>query len=324
MNKIKNIVFMGTPDFAIPSLDILIKNNYAPCLVITQPDKPKGRKLIPQSPPVKIFANNYSIPVLQPENINNLDVIRTIKNVKPDLIITVAYGMFLGKELRTLCPYGAINLHPSLLPLHRGADPVRNTLLYNDSICGVSVFFISSKMDSGNIILQRNFNIDDNYNYSELSSYLASNGAEAVLDSIAILERKSLKFKDLKNSFPKQDNLIATYSSKLIKTDTYYSNTFTAKDLNIKVKSYSYEPGFVSFFRNKSLKILKVKILDTISNISPGTIVNLVKNIGFIISTSDYDVLVESVQPEGKKIMTAWEFNIGARIEIGEKIESPV
>lgn len=319
--NIKKIIFMGTPDFAVPTLSALCENSLKPVLVISQPDKAKGRNLKLQETPVKLFAISNNIPVFQPDDINSLESINYIKSFSPDIIITVAYGAFLSKDIRTLCPFGAINLHPSLLPLHRGADPVRNTLLSGDSQCGVSVFFITAKMDSGNMIIQNSFDISDDMNFSSLSNFLSNSGAEAVLQSLLILDKSELRYSDLKKSFPEQIHSLATFSKKLVKDDYLYNPDLTANELIIKIKSYSNEPGYVASFRGKKLKLLNAKICDNNSNTLPGTIVSIIKNTGFVIATTTFDVLIYEVQYEGKKAMSAWNFNIGARINIGEKIE---
>ncbi|MCK9328875.1 MAG: methionyl-tRNA formyltransferase [Candidatus Cloacimonetes bacterium] len=323
MNKINNIVFMGTPDFAVPTLEKLIQSNKKPVLVVTQPDKPKGRKLIMQASPVKLCAQKYDIPYIQPIDINDEFVINIIKSYKPDIIITVAYGMFLNKKLRTLCPFGAINLHPSLLPLHRGSDPIRNTLLSNDKICGVTVFFISAKMDSGNIIIQHKYPINDNDNFSTLNELLAMYGAETIMQSLSVLQKHNLSYSDLKNSFQSQNNSLSSYSSKLDKNDTYYNPRLSANELNIKIRSYAYEPGFICKFREKKLKLHSIHLLNTNSTYPPGTIISILKNQGFVVSTIDKDILIKEVQLEGKNKLDSWTFNIGARIVFGEKIEAP-
>ena len=173
-----NVIFCGTADFSYPTLIEMVNFNdpeYSISItsVVTQPDKPKGRNRSLKYSLIKETAILYKIPIEQPENINDKQVVDKLLKLKPDIIITAAYGGYIGKELRTSCPLGAINLHPSLLPLHRGADPIRSTLLAKDEYCGNTIFFLDAKMDSGPIILQNKYkisNIIENKNFTNIEN----------------------------------------------------------------------------------------------------------------------------------------------------------
>jgi methionyl-tRNA formyltransferase len=153
--KIERIVFMGTPEFAVPVLRLLDQKGRRPRLVVTQPDRPSGRKQTLLPPPVKVEADQLGIPVFQPENVNEAGAVEAISSTCPDLIVTAAYGGFLGRTLRNLPTFGAINLHPSLLPLYRGAAPVPFTLFDGRTETGITVFRIVKAMDAGPILMQR-------------------------------------------------------------------------------------------------------------------------------------------------------------------------
>lgn len=319
---IKNIIFMGTPDFAVPTLLKLINSAYKPVLVISQPDKPKGRnlKLIPT--PVKEIALQHNIECFQPDDVNSQDSLNYIKSFKPDLIVTVAYGAFLNKDLRILCPFGAINLHPSLLPLHRGSDPVRNTLLCGDKFCGLTVFFITAKMDSGQIIIQKKYEISSvltQINFTNLETFLAQSGAEEVINSINILENSELRFSALKHSFIEQDHSLASFSKKVEKDSNLADFSLSAGVFLNHLQAYAYEPGYFCYFRNKRLKLFSAEICNSIENSDYPVIKAIIKNKGFILALKDADLLITEVQFEGKKAMNAWQFHIGARLEFGER-----
>jgi methionyl-tRNA formyltransferase len=323
---IKNIVFMGTPDFAVPSLKHLIKQGLKPVLVVSQTDKPKGRNLVLQPTPVKAIALENYIKVFQPENVNSQESIDYIKSYNPDIIITVAFGAFLNSQFRKMCPSGAINLHPSLLPLHRGADPVRNTLLNGETDCGISVFFITAKMDNGPIILQKKYAINDlipKINHTLLEEKLSHIGSEVLFEAIQLLNNQKKQYNDLKQLFPPQDHNTATYSQKLEKHHLIADFNLSTTDFINKVQAYADEPGYYCYFRGKRLKIFEAECMaqnNPHQKENPATITQNIKKQGFTITLKDNDLLIKEVQYEGKNRMNAYEFAIGSRLEIGEKL----
>jgi len=304
-------IFMGTPQFAVPALKILADSKYRPLLVVTQPDRPKGRKRKLQPPAVKTAAKELSITVFQPEDINldqNLDI---LKKLKPDLIITVAYGSYLKKEIRKLPVNGCINLHPSLLPLYRGAAPINYALFKGDEKTGISIFKIVARMDAGPLLWRREISILNEDNYTILSSRLAQEGAK---DLLTVLN----KINENKVEFVEQDDNLATYSNKLTRTDLLIQWNNNAEITLNKVRGLAEYPGAVAGFRNKRIKVIEVEILDN-SKAEPGTIYKIIKNTGIVIATGNKDLLLKKLQPEGKKIMTSQAFSLGARISIGER-----
>jgi methionyl-tRNA formyltransferase len=309
---------MGTPQFSVPTLEMLIRNNLKPCLVISQPDKPSGRNKVLKHTPIKEITLKHEIECFQPEDINDPVAVERVKSYKPDLIITVAYGAYLGHQMRTMCPYGTINLHPSLLPWHRGADPIRSTLLNGESTCGVTVFFITAKMDGGPIITQKEYPVND-MNYTGLSEYLANEGAEEIIKAIKILAKSKMQFKGLKEGFLKQNDKEATYSSKVEKESNVADFSLSIGEFLNRVNAYSYEPGYYCFFRNKRLKILRAEKCNDHVNEDYPIVLSVEKNKGIVVGLKDGSILIKEVQYEGKKVMSAYEFHIGARIEIGER-----
>ncbi|MCF7857827.1 MAG: methionyl-tRNA formyltransferase [Candidatus Cloacimonetes bacterium] len=304
--KINNIVFMGTPEFAVPSLKALSETKYKPKLCITQPDRPKGRSRKLKPSPVKTIAEKYQIPLIQPENVNSPTVISSLKEIAPEIIITVAYGSFLKKEFRRLPIYGCLNLHPSLLPKFRGSAPINYALFNGDKITGNTIFKIIAKMDAGPIMSQTEIEIKPNDCYTSLSKKLAEKGALDIIKTLQKMEETELKTYD-------QDQTKATYSHKLLKKDFLLNWQDTADNIRNRVRGLAESPGITAAFREKRIKIIEVELLKSTSKKLPGSIINVNKH-GIRIATQDEDILIKKVQPAGKKIMTAYAFSMGARI----------
>ncbi len=300
---------MGTPTFAVPILDSLIKNEYKPVLVVTQPDRPQKRssKVVP--PPVKVLAEQYGIPVLQPEKIN--DLYDSLAVLMPDIIITAAYGGFLGKKLLTLPHYGCVNIHPSLLPKYRGASPINAALLNGDSLTGVTIFRMNKQMDRGDILYQTELQIAEDDNHTSLSKKLANKAANDLLVLLDKLQNGEIKEK-------KQDDSNATYCCKIQKDDTQINWNSKGIDIVNHIRAFSYDIGAVTNFRDKKIKIMNARLLQDKSEYPAGRIVGVVKKEGIVVSTLDYNIILTELQPAGKKIMPAYDFHLGAKFEKGE------
>ncbi|MCK4312928.1 MAG: methionyl-tRNA formyltransferase, partial [Candidatus Cloacimonetes bacterium] len=287
---IKRIIFMGTPRFAIPTLELLAETRFCPVLCVTQPDKPKGRKQRLASPEVKTKAQKLNIPVIQPEDVNSTEMISKLKKINTDIMIAVAYGGYLKKEIRKLPKFGCINLHPSILPKYRGPAPINYALFNGDKTTGNTVFKITAKMDAGPIIHQNVVNIKDNENYTELYDRLSKIGAEDILKVLETIEKEGL------NTIT-QDHSKATFSHKIMKEDTFIDWSKPAKEIRNKVRGLAETPGAVASFRNLSIKIIEVEILNKKTNLIPGDIVEVIKNKGIVVATADNDILLRRVQP---------------------------
>jgi methionyl-tRNA formyltransferase len=309
MNK---IVFMGTPAFAVPTLQYLCQNEMKPALCISQPDKEKGRNRKLQPTDVKKCALQYEIPVFQPEDVNSIESIEVVKNVNPEIIITVAYGGFLNKEIRTIPKFGCINLHPSLLPKYRGSAPINYALFEGEQITGCTIFRLTARMDAGPILFQSELPIAENECFTELSDRLALQGAKDVLQTLHLLTKGTIAAR-------KQDHKNASFSRKLEKKDLLLNWDINATDLQNKVRGLAMKPGLTASFRDKLIKILSVEKLEEKSTRSSGSIISVIKNKGICAATNDYNVLITKVQPMGKAIMEAYAFHLGARIQVGER-----
>ena len=308
-----NIIFMGTPEFAVPSLEILASKKYN-ILCISQPDKPKGRKRKLQATPIKEKALKLNIPVYQPDDCNDEEALQIVHKFNPDIIITVAYGGFLGKKLRQIPPYGCINLHPSLLPKYRGAAPINYALFNNESITGCTIFKLTAKMDAGPIIYQTTTKIKDNECSTELSSRLAVQGAENILHVVKLYESNQINPQ-------KQQHDQATYCKKIEKNDTWINWDWNAQKILNYVRGLALKPGMIGSFRDQRIKLIAVKKLDAKSDKKAGEVLEISKK-GIVVSTIDYDLEIQKVQPAGKKVMDAFAFHLGARIQRGEQFKN--
>ncbi len=310
---LKKIIFLGTPEFAVPSLEKLALTKYRPSLVITQPDKPKGRKQVLQAPPVKISSLELGLPVYQPSNINSEDSLQKIRGECPDLLITVAYGGFLGKSIRKIAPLGCINLHPSLLPKLRGASPLQSTLFHNETRSGLTIFKIIAKMDAGPIIKQEVLNIPTDMNYSEYSKYAADQGAEFLIKTLEDIEKRGLELLN-------QNHEEATFTEKIDKESLLINWKSTCTQIIGKIRGLSYQPGARTLRSDKVIQILRAIKYSESTNYEAGTITHIIKNEGFVVACQDGEVLVTEVKPEGKKLMSAHSYNLGAQLKLYEKL----
>ncbi len=312
--NLKKVVFMGTPQFAVPTFVKLAASKFKPILCITQPDRPKGRnrKLAPTA--IKEIAQQYDIPTIQPIDVNDENTISKLKKISPDIIVTVAYGGFLKKEIRKLPKFGCINLHPSLLPKYRGPSPVNFTLFNNDQITGNTVFKIVAKIDSGPIIFQNKTEISKNECYTKLLQRLSISGADDVIFVLKEIEKRGLITQ-------KQDHSKATFTRKLQKQDFLLNWNNSAEFIRNRVRGLGETPGLIASFREKRFKLIEVKILKESSQKLAGTIIEVAKNEGIVVSTKTQKILLKKVQPSGKKIMSTHAFNLGAKLQIGEKLE---
>jgi methionyl-tRNA formyltransferase len=308
--KIQNskfkIVFMGTPEFGAVILEGLLKGGYEPVLVVTETDKPVGRKQIITPPPVKIAAEKFNISIEQPEEIKNLKL--KIKNLKPDLGIAAAYGKIIPKDILDIPKYGFINIHPSLLPKYRGPSPIQAAILNGDKETGVSIILMNEKMDSGDIISNSKFKIQNsNLTCTELHNKLAESGTELLLETIPKWIKGEIK------PVP-QDESKATYTKILTKEDGRIDWKKTAEELERRVRAFDPWPGTHTFWQAMNNEIIRVKILKARVYQSPA---NKTYPIGKVLVVPQNEIgvqcgedflVVEKLQMEGRGIMNSEEF----------------
>ena len=299
------IVFMGTPEFGATILEELIKANYRPVLVITAPDKPVGRKQILTPSPVKVIAQKYKIPVLQPDKI--LDSKLKIQDSKPDLIIVAAYGQILPKEILEIPKKGSLNVHPSLLPKWRGPSPIQCAILNGDKKTGVTIILMDEKLDRGPILNQRELEISEDETSTTLHDKLANLGTSLLMETILKWAQGMIKSRP-------QDESKATYTKILTKMDGKINWKKTAQDLEREVRAFNYWPGSFTFWKKRDgimirIKILKTRVFKSIGGIAypiGKTLVVPQNEIGvqcgkaFLGGGGDF-LVIEKLQLEGKK-----------------------
>ena len=305
-----NIVFMGTPDFAVPCLKTLAESTHTVSAVFTQPDKPKGRgyKMIPT--PVKKAAQEYNIPVYQPLSLRKGEDaeagMKVLKELSPDLIVVTAYGQILPEEILNLPKYGCINIHASLLPAYRGAAPINWCILNGETKTGVTSMQMDKGLDTGDMLLRRETEIGENETYQELYDRLAVMGGEVLADTLKAVEEGTL-------SPEKQDDSLSCYSPMITKSMSALDFSKSAKELHNTVRGVT---GF-TLMGGKRLKIFRSVIENgTDENAANGEIVNADK---FTVKCGDGGLLTfTEIQAEGGKRMKTADFLRGKKITKGE------
>lgn len=293
-----NIIFMGTPDFAVPSLKILLENNYNVVSVVTIPDQKKGRGQILSDSAVKKFAISNNLSILQPEELKNEGFLTTLKSYDPDLIIVVAFKI-LPKEVFTMPKLGSVNLHASLLPKYRGAAPINRALINGDSETGVTTFYIKEKVDTGNIILQKKIFISEDDNAGILHDKLSLLGAEAILETVSLIESgKAITME--------QNNSLASTAPKIFKEDCLINWNEGASIIHNLIRGLSPYPAAYTHLENKHVKIYKSKVTEFIKEGINGNII--VRDKRLFVSASDNLLEILELRIEGKKKITSAEF----------------
>ncbi len=313
------IVFMGTPRPAASVLENLISARHEILCVVTQPDRPKGRGQKIAFPPVKEVALKNGLPVEQPEKIKeNKAFASFLKSLDPDVIVAVAYGKILPKEILDIPKHACLNVHASLLPKYRGAAPIQWALLNGEDETGVTVMRLNELLDTGDILLQKKIKIEEEDDAITLSKKLFSEGSRLLLEALEQIAQAKARFTP-------QNNAEATNAPSITKESGEIDWKRSAPDIHNRIRAMVPWPGAHTFYKKKLLKIWKSKIhvvdFETKYKL-PGTIVQIIKNAGFIVATGNGHLLVSAVQSEGGKQMEAYNFVIGHDVKIGETLPS--
>lgn len=302
------IVFMGTPKPAARCLQALFDAEEQIVAVVTQPDRPVGRGQKMTEPPVKQLAKKYHVPIEQPEKVKkNETFINRIRSYEPDLIVVVAYGKILPKELLEIPKHGSINVHASLLPKYRGAGPIQWAILNGEKETGITVMQIVEELDAGDILLQKKVPIAPDDTSLTLGEKLFDLGAELLIDSI-------IKIKNGSITRTKQNDHDATQAPLLIKEIGEINFEKPAEHVHNKIRGLIPWPTAHTFYHGKMLKLLKSEIILDKKG-EPGKVIEIVKNNGFIIGCQDTGLLITEVQLEGKRKMKASEFISGHKLQ---------
>ncbi len=303
------IVFMGTPDFSVPCLEALIESDNEVVGVFTQPDKPKGRGYELAPPPVKICALNNNLPVFQPASMRNGEALEIINSLNADLIIVVAFGKILPKEILESVKYGCINIHASLLPKLRGAAPIQWSILNGEKETGVTSMQMDVGLDTGDMLIKRAIDIDENITAEELFDKLSEMGAEVLIETIEALKNNELKPE-------KQDDSLSNYAPIITKEICPVDFTKSAQEVHNKVRGLYSWPIATTMINGKKFKIHKSKILTENFAGNPGEIVDNSNRLVIMCGDGNCVEILE-IQAEGKKKMDTQSFLRGQRIEKG-------
>ena len=305
------IVFMGTPEFALPSLRILLEHNYNIVSVVTSPDKPQGRGQKVSPSPVKELALARDLRLLQPESLKAPDLVSTLAHLQPDLIVVVAFRI-LPRELFTLPRCGSVNLHASLLPKYRGAAPINWAIINGELETGVTTFFLREKVDTGSIILQARVRIGADETAGELHDRLADLGGEVVLQTVRQIELGTVQPQT-------QDESLASPAPKIFKEDCRIDWRHPAERVRNRIRGLSPYPAAFTLHAGKSLKIYKARIVPDSPGGAPGTVA--AQGGRLFVNTAGNPLEILEVQQEGRRRMGVEEFLRGYKITSGEQLQ---
>ena len=307
------VAFFGTPDFAVPSLRALLGEGFDVVAVVTQPDAPQARSrstLIP--PPVKVAAQAEDLPVLQPDKPTEPAFLMQLRELKPDIGVVVAYGHILRPALLALPPRGMVNVHPSLLPALRGAAPVEWAIIRDFETTGVTIMQLDAGMDSGPILHQIPHRIDPEVTGGELAAHLAEMGAQALIETLALLEQS-----DPPPAPVPQNEAHATLAPKLTRKTARIAWTKDAREISCLIRGLDPRPGAWTELKGVEIKLFSPRVSEQPSPGGPGGVVSTGGSL--VIATGSGTIEIFEVQPAGKERMPAKDWLRGARLEAGAK-----
>lgn len=308
------IVFMGTPDFAVPSLEMLVKEGYEVVAAVTQPDKPKGRGNKMAAPPVKEIALKHQIKVLQPEKIKTPEFIDQIKALKPDLLITAAYGKILTKELLEVPVYGCINVHGSLLPAYRGAAPINWAVIKGEKKTGITTMYTDVGIDTGDMLLKKELEIGPDMTVGELHDKMAVLGAEVLMESLTALKNGTLQ------RIPQEDSQ-SSYAPMMNKELGHIDWNKSAGEIHNLVRGTDPWPGAYTFLLGNRMRVWKTSLVPGKSDAEDdnGKILK-VDDEGILVKCPDGNLLIKEVQFDSSKRMSVGDYIRGHEINAGETL----
>ncbi len=298
------IIFMGTPEFAVPCLEALL-DEHEVVTVVSQPDKAQGRGRKITATPVKKFAQEHDLVVIQPENINCSDAVEFLHGLQPDVLVVVAYGQLLKRKVLNLAKWGAINVHASLLPKLRGGAPIHRALMNGDKESGITIMKIEPKLDSGPILMQKAVQIDVDETLASLHNRLASLGAEMLLETLQRIDE----------IIPQaQKHAEATYASLITKQDRIIDWSKSAEQTFNQIRGLNPWPTAFTYYRGKQIQIWESKKINQkeLKKMAFGQIIDITPD-GPVVLCGNNAVVLTRVQPAGKRKMTGSEFCRGYR-----------
>lgn len=306
------VIFMGTPDFSVGTLEALIQAGHQVVLAVTQPDKPKGRGGKMQFPPVKETAMEHGIPVFQPRKVREPENIEELRKYQADVIVVVAFGQILPREILELTPYGCINVHASLLPSYRGAAPIQWAVINGEAVSGVTTMQMDEGLDTGDMLLKTEVPLEPEETGGSLHDKLAAAGASLCVRTLKALEEGTVTPK-------KQGESPTAYASMLKKEMGEIRWEEPAISIERLIRGLNPWPSAYTGWQDKTMKIWEAEVLEEDSGQEPGTVVRVDKD-GFLVQTGKGLLKVTALQIPGKKRMEADAFLRGYSMEPGEKL----
>lgn len=303
------IVFMGTPDFAVPSLQALIDAGHDVCAVYTQPDKPQGRKQILTAPPVKTLALEHDIPVFQPNTLKNEDEQARLRELAPEVIIVVAYGKLLPKAVLDIPPHGCINVHGSLLPRWRGAAPIQWAVIAGDEKAGVTTMQMAEGLDTGDMLLTYETKVGEKETAGELFDRLAQSGAELLTQTLVKLDEITPR---------PQDDAQSCYAHMLDKQMAVIDWSRSAHEIDCLIRGLNPWPIALTALSGERLKVFAAEKAN--GNGEPGTVLEADPKKGLTVACGEGALKLTEIQLVGGKRMKATDFLRGHVIEVGTKL----
>ncbi|MDP7094862.1 MAG: methionyl-tRNA formyltransferase [Candidatus Marinimicrobia bacterium] len=305
------IVFMGNPQFAVPSLRKLVESDHDILSVVTNPPKPAGRGKQLIKSPVAECAKELNLPIIETDELKSEKILHTLRDLNGDVFAVVAYRI-LPKKVINIPLKGAINLHGSLLPKYRGAAPIQWALINGESETGLTTFIIQPKVDKGNILLQKTIKIDQDDNYGSLAEKMSHTGAELLVNTVDRFESENVEpYNQLDSN--------ATMAPKITPALTNISWEKSAKEIHNLIRGLAPFPGARTVLDSKTLKIFKTKYIEENSTNNSGEISNIGKD-SFNVQTGKGQLIVLEVQVEGKRRMSAGDFLRGVQLDIGKNL----
>lgn len=307
------VIFMGTPEFALPCLEYLDKEHNVQA-VFTKPDKRNMRNGKRRFSPIKEYAVSSNIEVIQPVKLQDELIYKRLQEIAPDIIVVVAYGKIIPKNIIDLPKYGIINVHASLLPKYRGASPIQQAILNGDEKTGITIMYIEEGLDTGNMILKSETKIEEEDNFATLHDKLKISGAIALKDALIKIEEGTA------DSIP-QNHSEASFVKPIKKEETKIDWNKDMKIVYNQIRAFDPFPGAFTLFNGKRFKIYKSEKIKTAKEGIPGEIIDLVKKKGPLVRVKDGAILIKEVKPENKKKISGQDIINGNYFKLGDKFE---
>jgi methionyl-tRNA formyltransferase len=309
------IVFMGSPQFAVPALEALHQSSHEIAAVVTQPDRPKGRKLQTQPPPVKIAAQQFHIPILQPATTKSEAFFEELRSIRPGLLVVVAYGEILRSNLLSLPQFGAVNLHASLLPKFRGAAPIPWAILSGEDRTGATTMMMNEVMDAGPILLQQEFPITPFDTAETLSRKISQTGAQLLIQTIDSIAKNEITPRP-------QDPSQVSFAPKLQKENGRIDWNQNADRISRQIRAFDPWPGSFTFFRKTMVKLWSARQVEGRVSEIPGTIIEVTKDVLRVACGEQSLLEVLELQMENRRRSPASDFIHGYSVLPGDRFET--